>query len=236
MVGVDDLVARAANTRINGLIHGELGVGKKELARTIHRMSPRAGGPFLILDCTAPTETILTELLGRESDGPGLLEKAKGGDLLLAEVGELDIATQSKLMRVVETRQVVRQGGHEANIVDLRFIASTSRNLESQARAGKFRLDLFYRLTGFILEIKPLRQRVSEIPGLAQHFVARACEQSGRLPPALSPAVVGLLERHAWPENIRELKLVIEEALLRCGGLEVLPEHLRPGWWGPAQV
>jgi DNA-binding NtrC family response regulator len=159
MLAMNELVAQAAQRRINGLIQGETEVGRKELARTIHRMSPQAGMPFLTLDCAASTETIRTELFGLEMDPStgtselGLLERAEGGDVFLSEVGELESVVQADLMRLIETGQVVRRGGQDAHRVRVRFIASSSRDLELQARAGNFRLDLFSKLTGFILKI-----------------------------------------------------------------------------------
>lgn len=160
----DDLVSQLAQADINLLIVGEAGVGKEDAARTIHRMSKRAAMPFLTLDCGAPTETITARLFGHPEApsaapqaAPGLLEMASGGSVFLAEVGELEIAVQTELLRVVETREFVPHGGSQTRRVDVRYFAATSRDLESDMREGKFRMDLFFRLNGITLEILPER-------------------------------------------------------------------------------
>ena len=152
---------------------------------------------------------------------PGLLETAAGGTLFLDEVGELPLATQAKLLRVIETREVTRLGSVRPRRIDVRFIAATNRELEAEVGRGSFRQDLYFRLNGITLTIPPLRTRVVEIPHLAETFARQICRDLGRPPPVLPPPVIELLEAYAWPGNIRELKNVVERAVL----LSIGPDH-----------
>ena len=232
---VHELAERAAAGTINVLITGETGVGKELLAETVHRASPRRGGPYVCLNCAALSETLLeSELFGHERGAftgavqakPGLLETAARGSLFLDEVGELPLSTQAKLLRVIETREVARLGSVRPHRIDVRFIAATNRDLEAEVARGAFRADLYYRLNGITLTIPPLRSRLEEIRPLAETFLRQICRDLGRQPPLLPPASVAHLEAYAWPGNIRELKNVIERSLVLCDGDEILPEHL----------
>ena len=230
------LAERIAAGNITVLILGETGVGKEVLAERVHRMSPRSARPYLKLNCAALSETLLeSELFGHERGAftgamqakQGLLETADGGTVFLDEVGELPHSIQVKLLRVIEERMVLRVGGLKPRPLDVRFIAATNRDLENEIMRGTFRQDLFFRLNGATLVIPPLRERTSEIPDLARAFAAQAARQMG-LPgqPALSSEALELLLSYSWPGNIRELRNVVERAVLLCGRGPVLPAHL----------
>jgi transcriptional regulator with PAS, ATPase and Fis domain len=182
------------------------------------------------------TESLLeSELFGHERGAftgavqakPGLLETADGGTVFLDEIGELPMSTQVKLLRVLEERQVLRVGSLKARPIDVRFVAATNRDLEAEIDRGTFRRDLYYRLNGISLMIPPLRERVSEIEGLARAFILNACRQVGRgRPPALAADALDLMRRYSWPGNIRELRNVIERAVLLAGDGDIGVEHL----------
>ena len=230
------LAERIAAGSITVLILGETGVGKEVLAERVHRMSPRASRPYLKLNCAALSETLLeSELFGHERGAftgavqakQGLLETADGGTVFLDEVGELPHSTQVKLLRVIEERVAYRVGGLKPRPLDVRFIAATNRDLESEIARGTFRQDLFFRLNGATLVIPPLRERTSEIPGLAQAFAERAASQMGLdRAPTLSAGALDVLRSYSWPGNIRELRNVVERAVLLCGDGPILPAHL----------
>jgi two-component system response regulator AtoC len=232
---VHELAERAAAGIINVLITGETGVGKELLAETVHRASPRRGGPYVCLNCAALSETLLeSELFGHERGAftgavqakPGLLETAARGSLFLDEVGELPMSTQAKLLRVLETREVARLGSVRPRRIDVRFIAATNRDLEKEVARGAFRADLYYRLNGITLTIPPLRSRLEEIRPLAETFLRQICRDLGRQPAMLPPATIAHLEDYGWPGNIRELKNVIERAVLLCEGPTLEPQHM----------
>jgi DNA-binding NtrC family response regulator len=237
MRAVYDQLARASHGPISVLILGETGVGKELLAEAVHQHSGRTGR-FVALNCAALNEHLLeSELFGHEkgaftgavSAKEGLLETADGGTLFLDEVGELPHATQVKLLRVLEERKVLRVGGRTARSLDIRLVAATHRDLEAAIEHGEFRADLYYRLNGIALNVPPLRDRTADIEALAKHFVARAARESRRENvPQLSQAVMQVLLAYHWPGNIRELRNVIERAVLLCDGDELTLAHLPP--------
>jgi transcriptional regulator with PAS, ATPase and Fis domain len=235
MLRIQQLAERAAVGTINVLITGETGVGKELLAETVHRLSPRRRGPYVCLNCAALSETLLeSELFGHERGAftgavqakPGLMETAHGGTLFMDEVGELPLPTQAKLLRVLETREVARLGSVKPRKIDVRFLAATNRDLEAETDRGAFRRDLYFRLNGITLTIPPLRARVGEIKRLAETFVGQICRELGRPEPAIPAKVLQLLEAYSWPGNIRELKNMMERAVLLCGGSMLDTEHL----------
>ncbi len=230
-----ELAARVAVGNINVLLLGETGVGKEVLAETIHRLSPRARAPLVCLNCAALSESLLeSEFFGHERGAftgateakAGLLESAQGGTVFLDEIGEMPAVLQAKLLRVIESRQVTRVGGVKSKAIDVRFIAATNRNLELDVTADRFRRDLYFRLNGVTLQMPPLRDRPSEVMPLARGFVAQFAGQLGQQPPAISEEAEDLLTDYAWPGNIRELRNVVERAVLLCVGGEIRAEHL----------
>jgi two-component system response regulator AtoC len=236
MQRLHSLIERVAPGKIPVLLLGETGVGKEVFAETLHRLSPRATKPLLRLNCVAFSETLLeSELFGHEKGAftgaaqakPGLLEDADGGTVFIDEVGELPGAIQVKLLRVIEDHEVMRIGSLKPRKLDVRFVAATNRNLEAEIAAGRFRQDLFFRLNGMTLVIPPLRERASEIEPLARAFLKRATREAGlQTEPGLSAEALALLRSYSWPGNIRELRNVIERAVLLCAGSCIGPEHL----------
>jgi len=235
------MIEKVAAGAINVLILGETGVGKEVMARTIHERSPRRSGPMLALNCAAFSEQLLeSELFGYEKGAftgatqtkQGLLEAAGGGTVFLDEVGEMPLGLQAKLLRVLEQREVMRVGALKTRPIDVRFIFATNRDLHVEIAAGRFRSDLFFRINGISLTIPPLRDRVDEIEPLARMFVAQAAEQSRRPTPPIAPPVLELLRRYRWPGNIRELRNVMERAVLLCHDAIHL-EHIPSAQMGP---
>ncbi|HWZ87742.1 MAG TPA: sigma 54-interacting transcriptional regulator [Polyangiaceae bacterium] len=228
-------VMRLAQGTINVLIQGETGVGKEVVADAIHRASPRASAPFLRIQCAALSDDVLNrQLFGYDGggadaadSGPGLLELARGGDVLLDEIGELSPTLQARLLHVIETGEVSRVGTLESRPLDVRFLFSSHRNIENLVAEGAFRADLFFRLKGATLDLPPLRKRPSEVIPLAEAFVARAAERMH-----LEEQVVltdGARERlllHDWPGNVRELRNAVERALLLCSNSSIQAEDL----------
>jgi len=219
------------------LILGETGVGKEVYATSVHARSQRSRAPFLELNCAALPESILEgELFGHErgsftgavAQKIGLLESADGGTVFLDEVGELSLATQAKLLRVIENGEVIRLGGLRARKIDLRFIAATNRDLHQALANGTFRQDLFFRLNGISVTLPPLRKRRADIAPLAAALVRKAAAAIGKPEPRLAPEAIAALSAHTWPGNIRELRNVIDRAVLLCQsqGGTILPEHL----------
>jgi len=235
MVRLYGLAERIADSTISVLLLGETGVGKEILAETIHQRSPRRDQPFVKLNCAALSESLLeSELFGHERGAftgavqakAGLLESAHGGTVFLDEVGELGPATQVKLLRVLEERKVTRVGSVKPKEIDVRFVAATNRDLEAEVAAGTFREDLFFRLNGIPLVIPPLRERPVEIEPLARSLMTQTCKKNGRPVPELRRDAIEILRRYAWPGNIRELRNVMERAVLLAGGEAIGPEHL----------
>ncbi len=238
MSRLEPVIAKVAPGTINVLILGETGVGKEVLARALHDRSLRRDRTLLALNCAALSESLLeSELFGYERGAftgavqakPGLLESAEGGTVFLDEVGEIPLALQAKLLRVLEQREVQRIGSLKPRSIDVRFIAATHRDLEAEVAAGRFREDLYYRLNGITLTVPPLRERVQEIEDLSRAFVRQACVHSGRASvPIVGPEVMALLKRYPWPGNIRELRNVMERAVILCAGGVIGVEHLPP--------
>ncbi len=226
---------RAAVGTINVLILGETAVGKEVFAEWIHRRSPRKDKPLLSVNCAALSESLLeSELFGYEKGAftgavqakLGLLEAADGGTLFLDEVGETTLPLQAKLLRAIETRQVLRVGATKPRSVDVRFVAATNRDLDEEVEAKRFRQDLYFRLNGIGLTIPPLRERTDEIEPLANLFLEAVAQPLGRPAPTLSAQAVTWLRAYSWPGNIRELRNTMERALLLCSGDEIRQQDL----------
>lgn len=220
------IVDRAAPTNVTVLIGGETGTGKELVARAIHERSPRAHGPFIVLDCGAiPANILESEVFGHEKGAftgaharrAGLLEEANGGTLFVDEVGELPIELQPKLLRALDRREIRRLGGRETIALDLRIVAATNRDLAVEVNRGAFREDLFYRLAVVQLTLPPLRDRREDTRALAEHFVRKALKGDG---PRATEVLSGIdeenwkrLESHPWPGNVRQLRNFIERTL-----------------------
>ncbi|MBX3207740.1 MAG: sigma 54-interacting transcriptional regulator [Labilithrix sp.] len=218
-----DLLPTIAPSPLSVLVLGETGVGKEVFADAIHRASARAAGPFLKLNCAALPESILEgELFGYERGAfsgavtarPGLFEAANDGTVFLDEIGELTLPTQAKLLRVLESGEVLRLGSRSPLHVDVRFVAATNKDLAALVASGAFRADLFYRLEGVRVEIPPLRDRADDIIALAEFFVARLASRMNLAAPSLSAGARELLRDYAWPGNVRELRNVVERAVV----------------------
>jgi two-component system response regulator AtoC len=236
MVALYATAKRAAQSTLPVLILGETGVGKEILAETIHSRSARAKAPFLRLNCAALSESLLeSELFGHEQGAftgavaakPGLLESAQSGTVFLDEVGELPLAVQVKLLRVLEDHKVTRVGGLKPMRIDVRFVAATNRDLHEEMAAKRFRQDLFFRLNGIAFVVPPLRERRREIRPLAQSFAAEASRDLDRDPLVISPEALAYLESYDWPGNIRELRNVVERAVVLCQGPIITVEDLQ---------
>ena len=218
---------RVAPTEATVLLLGASGTGKELFARTIHWLSPRRAGPFVAFNCAAVPETLIeAELFGYERGAftgatarhLGRLEQARGGTLLLDEIGEVPVAVQVKLLRALEERAVARLGGTGTVAVDVRLVAATNRDLEAAVREGTFRSDLYHRLSVFPIRLASLAERRDDIPALAVHLLAQAAARHGRGPLTLRPAAQGALVLASWPGNVRELANVIERAAILAPG------------------
>jgi len=235
---VHDRIARVAPTDMTTLIVGESGTGKELVARAIHDQSQRHDAPLIAVNCASlPEGVIESELFGHEkgaftgatSQRIGLVEAASGGTLFLDEVGELPLAAQAQLLRVMEDGEVRPVGGSRARRLDLRVIAATHRDLDALAGAGGFRRDLFYRLCKLEVRLPPLRERPEDLADLARSMLAKVARKTTRPPPALSQSAQQAIARYDWPGNVRELENAIERAVILCDGDAIAPEQLGLG-------
>jgi two-component system nitrogen regulation response regulator NtrX len=213
---------RVAPTGSRVLITGPAGVGKEIAARMIHQWSPRAKAPFIVVSAAMMSpERVEEELFGTESDGltrPGLLEQAHGGTLFLDEIADMPLTTQGKILRVLTDQSYHRVGGQRPIKVDVRVLSATSRNLQDEIAAGRFREDLYYRLNVVPVRIPPLRERREDIPEIANHFLARFAAERRIPPPALSDEAMAALQAHDWPGNVRQLRNIIERTIILAPG------------------
>jgi DNA-binding NtrC family response regulator len=232
------LIRQASPTRANVLITGESGTGKELVARAIHDGSPRQAGPFVALNCAALPETLIeSELFGHEKGAftgalnrrEGCFELAHEGTLFLDEIGDMPIALQAKLLRVLESRQIRRLGGAQEVQVDVRLVAATNRDLRAATREGTFREDLYFRLGVLEIPLPPLRERLEDLPDLCDAILRDLNATYGSAMAYLSEEVLEAFRRHHWPGNIRELRNVLERALVIAGGAQILPAHLPQG-------
>lgn len=232
------LISKVLHSPYTVLLLGETGTGKEVVARAIHDYGPRGTRPFVVQNCAALPEHLLeSELFGYRRgaftgalcDRQGLFDAAHGGTLLLDEIGDMPLSLQAKLLRVLQEGEIRPLGSNDTHTIDVRIIAATHRDLAVLVSEGRFREDLYYRLAQFPIELPPLRQREGDVPALARHFAAKACEFLGRQPLQWSPAALAYLGGLALPGNVRELKALVERAVLLCDG-----ECLQPGDIAPA--
>jgi DNA-binding NtrC family response regulator len=231
-----EAIARVAPIPSPVLILGESGSGKELVARDLHRSGPNREAPFIAINSAAlPENLVESELFGHErgaftgaaSTRKGAFESAGRGTLFLDEVGELPLAGQAKLLRVLEQREVVRLGGNRSIAVDARVVAATNRDLEGEVSAGRFRQDLYYRLNVHLLRVPPLRERLSDVPELAGRFVQSICRQFGIPPKKLSGEAVDILMGYDWGRNnVRELRNTVERMIISAEGEVLRPEHV----------
>jgi transcriptional regulator with GAF, ATPase, and Fis domain len=230
-----ELLSRAAQSDVTVLIIGETGVGKEMMAESVHRRSRRASRPYLQLNCAALPEQLLeSEMFGHEKGAftgahvtkVGLLESTDGGTVFLDEIGELALGTQAKLLRVLEERTLLRVGSTKPRQINVRFVTATNRDLVRDSRAGRFRSDLYYRISGIVVRVPPLRQRPVEIEPLSMHFLRQFCKGLDQPEPQLSLEALAALSAHDWPGNVRELRNVIERAALMAGSDPIRREHI----------
>lgn len=234
MQSVCRMIGRVAPQEVNVLIVGESGSGKDLIARAIYQHSHRSQLPFLRLNCSAVSETLLeSELFGHEKGAfagaehrrIGRLEQCHRGTLYLEDVADLPKGTQAKLLRLLQDGEFQRLGGVETLRVDVRILASSHRNLESMLTEGSFRQDLYYRLRDITIQVPALRERLEDIPELAHYLMFRFNQQLGTVAASISPEAIEKLQSHRWPGNIRELQGVLRDALVISTGASLLPEH-----------
>ena len=244
MQRVFGLVRQVARHGASALITGESGTGKELVVRSIHRLGRRAGGPFVAVNCAALPEALIeSELFGHQKGAftgaaasrPGCFELANRGVLLLDEIGEMPVATQAKLLRVLEDSRVRRLGAPAETKVDVQVIAATNRDPVEGIRAGRFREDLYYRLNVFQIHVPPLRERLEDLPLLAEALLAPLNEKYGCRVLNVDPDVLRVFENHRWPGNVRELRNVLARAVIMAGEGAVGLRHLPPGFGVPSE-
>ena len=233
-------IEAAAATDLNVLITGETGTGKELAAERIHRQSRRRACPFVCVNCAAiPAELLESELFGYErgaftgahASRDGKLPSARGGTVFLDEIGDMDLYSQAKILRAIESRRVQRLGSNRDIPLDIRIVAATNRNLEQLAAEGRFRQDLYYRLNVVHVYMPPLRERTEELPALVRYMLAELNAGSNRAPVTIDPEILTSLTAYQWPGNIRELRNCIESAFAFCASDRItsdsLPKELR---------
>jgi two-component system response regulator AtoC len=235
MVKVFDTIRQVASSRATILVEGESGTGKELVAHAIHQLSQRKEKPFLAVHCAALSAQLLeSELFGHEKGAftgaserrIGRFEEADGGTLFLDEIGEIDEATQVKLLRVLGERSFERVGGNRKIEADVRLVAATNRDLSGMVKEGSFREDLYYRINVVRIELPPLRERREDIPLLARAFLQEFSEENDKRNLSLSPEVERLFFEYDWPGNVRELRTAVEHGVVLCRGEEIKEEHL----------
>jgi two-component system nitrogen regulation response regulator NtrX len=234
LLAVRQMLSRVAQTNSRVLITGEAGTGKDVAARQIHKLSARAEGPFKVVNCAVlRPEHLESELFGAEKPGepvmPGMLEQANGGTLLLDEVADMPLETQGKIVRALQEQHFTRVGGQTPIEVDVRILASTNRDLQALMEQGRFRQDLFYRLSVVPIALPPLRERPHDIPLLADYFIRQFSSQSGLPPCTLAASTLVAMQHYEWPGNVRQLRNAIEWVMIMYGGESAIrPDHLPP--------
>jgi len=233
------LIEMVAPSTASVLITGASGTGKELVARTVHELSPRHGKPFIPINCAAIPETLIeSEIFGHEKGAftgalerrTGCFELAEGGTLLLDEIGEMPVATQAKLLRVLEDRKVRRLGSKVETTVDVRVLAATNKVPEEAVARGELRNDLYYRLNVFNIHMPPLREHKDDVPELVQALLGEMNAKHGRKVAAVSEAVLNAFMNYSWPGNVRELRNTLERAVIVCDAAVVETKHLPPGF------
>jgi len=233
---LDDIERLQHFGKTSVLITGESGTGKELVARAVHHQSPRAEGPFIPVNCVAVPAELMESMFfghtkgaftGATSDRKGWFELADGGTLFLDEIGDMPAALQAKLLRVLEDGMVTPVGSTQPRHVDVRVVSATNADIASKITAGEFRQDLYFRLARFTVETPPLRTRPDDLPLLAAHFLNLFATEMGMSPPTLSKEALGVLQGYAFPGNVRELKNVMERALILSAGKPIKREHLQ---------
>jgi two-component system nitrogen regulation response regulator NtrX len=237
MIKLNEEILKAAPSHGRVIIYGENGVGKELVAAAIHRQSPRKDKPFIKLNCAAiPKDLIESELFGHEkgaftgalSKKLGKFELADGGSLLLDEIGDMSLDTQAKLLRVLEEHEFERLGGKSSIKIDVRVISSTNKDLQTEIAKGRFREDLFFRISVIPVRVPPLRERKDDIPILAKHFTEVFCRENNRPPKQFSEGAFKVLMSYDWPGNVRELKNLVERVVIMTDQTTVNETHIRP--------
>ncbi|NJM94559.1 MAG: sigma-54-dependent Fis family transcriptional regulator [Cytophagales bacterium] len=232
---VINLIEKVQNSDILTLITGESGTGKEVVANTIHLNSQRKRKPFVAVNVAAiPDDLVESELFGHEKGAftgannrrIGKFEEAHGGTIFLDEIGEIDLNLQTKLLRVLQEKKVIRLGSNKEIELDLRVIAATNKRLHEQVKAGKFREDLYYRLQGFLIHLPPLRERGNDVIILARYFLDKVCQQNKLPAMSFTKDALEKLMLHTWPGNVRELQLLVERAALISEADKIRPEDL----------
>src|SRR5580658_6099032 len=233
------LIERVAGSNVSVLITGESGTGKELVARTLHDLSPRKNKPFVAVNCAAIPETLIeSEIFGHERGAftgalerrTGCFELAEEGTLLLDEIGEMPIATQAKLLRVLEDHRLRRLGSKIETAVDVRVLAATNKVPEDAVAKGELRNDLYYRLNVFNIHLPPLREHKDDIPALVESLLKDMSAKHGRKVAVVSEAVLNLFQNYSWPGNVRELRNTLERAVIVCDGPVIETKHLTPGF------
>ncbi|HEX8883812.1 MAG TPA: PEP-CTERM-box response regulator transcription factor, partial [Noviherbaspirillum sp.] len=238
MLKVCRSIEKVAPTSASVMLLGESGTGKEVLARALHQLSPRADKRFVAINCAAIPENLLeSELFGYEKGAftgaakqtLGKIETANGGTFFLDEVGDLPMPLQAKLLRFLQERVIERIGGREEIAVDVRIVCATHQNLKELASAGRFREDLYYRLSEIVITIPPLRNRIGDAALLAHHFKNRFCSQEGRSSLNFSEDAMTMIEAHPWPGNVREMENIIKRAVIMADGPQIVADDLGLG-------
>jgi two-component system nitrogen regulation response regulator GlnG len=236
-------IGRVAQQDVTVLIRGESGTGKELVARALYQHSPRAKGQFLAVNCAAIPDSLLeSELFGHEKGSftgadqrrIGKFEQCSGGTLFLDEIGDMSLLVQSKILRVLQSQQFERVGGNHTITTDVRVIAATNRDLEKMVDEGTFRSDLYYRLSGFTIQLAPLRDRPEDLPALLENYLGIYSKELHKDVHGISPDAMDALLTYSWPGNVRELQNVLKQALLRSAGEVIIPDFLPDKVLAPA--
>ncbi len=239
MRDIFSMIEQVAPSNVSVLITGESGTGKELVARALHEMSPRKLKPFVAVNCAAIPETLIeSEIFGHEKGAftgalerrAGCFELAEEGTLLLDEIGEMPIATQAKLLRVLEDKKLRRLGSKMESPVDVRVLAATNKNPDTAVDSGQLRADLYYRLNVFNIHMPPLREHKEDIPAIVEAMIQDMNDKHGRNVPGVDPGMLQRLMQYDWPGNVRELRNTIERAVILCGSNPVGAQHLPPGF------